>query len=417
MNHAATSSTAENPNMPSIRLNTLDHADVAGKVVLVRVDLNVPMAKGKVSDLTRIRCLVPTLRELADKKARVVLLSHFDRPKGKFVPAMSLAPLVDVVAAELGERYPVKFAVDCIGAPAKEAVAALQNGELLMLENVRFHAGEEKNDSDFSRELASLGNIYVNDAFSASHRAHASVVGIADYLPAYAGRLLQREVEAFDQLLNTPRRPLAAVVGGAKISTKLEILDNLTGKVDYLIIGGAMANTFLYAQGLSIGKSLYEPDLAETAKRILLHAKEQNCEIVLPVDVVVTREFAPSATAEVVPVEAIPDDAMQLDVGPETVLALSQLLKECRSVVWNGPFGAFETAPFDASTVTLARMVAGRTRAGEMFSLAGGGDTVSALTHAGLTDAFSYLSTAGGAFLEWMQGKTLPGVAILQKAG
>lgn len=410
-------------------LKTLDDVDVRGKTVMVRVDLNVPMEHGRVSDLTRIRRLVPTLTELAEKKAKVVILSHFDRPNGKFVPAMSLAPLVDVLQAELNPlvrpnyeteelvyKYPVKFGVDVLGNSARNAVDALKAGELLLLENVRFHAGEEANDAEFAKALASLGDIYVNDAFSASHRAHASVVGIADYLPAYAGRLLQQEVEAFAKLLNEPKRPLVAVVGGAKISTKLEILENLTRNVDHLVIGGAMANTFLFAQGKSIGKSLYEPDLVETAKRILAKADERGCRIVLPVDVVVTQEFKASAPARIVPVDAIPEDSMQLDIGPASVHALSGLLLECKSLVWNGPLGAFETRPFDVSTIALARLVAGRTRSGDLFSLAGGGDTVSALAHAGLEEEFSYLSTAGGAFLEWMQGKRLPGVAVLERA-
>lgn len=408
-----------------MKLRTLDDIDVNGKTVLVRVDLNVPMEHGKVADMTRIHALFPTLSELSDANARVVLLAHFDRPKGKFVPAMSLAPLVDVLEAEMNAwreynsdravPYQFRFGVDCVGNAAHKALENTQHGEILLLENVRFHAGEEDNDAEFSYELASLGDVFVNDAFSASHRAHASVVGIADHLPAYAGRLLQREVEAFECLLGNPERPLVAVVGGAKISTKLEILDNLLQKVDYLVVGGAMANTFLYAQGKSIGKSLYEPELVETALRIFAHAKGRNCEIILPSDFTIARQFAPSPDCEVVSADEIPEDAMQLDIGPETVLNLSQLFQKCKSLIWNGPFGAFETKPFDASTVVLARMVASLTRQQKMFSLAGGGDTVSALSHAGLGDAFSYLSTAGGAFLEWMQGKELPGVSILVK--
>lgn len=412
----------KNTDVPII-LRTLDDVDVKGKTVLVRVDLNVPMVKGKVSDLTRITSLLPTLHELADKKARVVLLSHFDRPNGKFVPSMSLAPLVDVLERELNRdsagskhtKYTVKFGVDAVGKAAREAVDAVQPGEILLLENIRFHAGEEANDPAFAKALASLGDIFVNDAFSVSHRAHASVTGIADYLPAYAGRLLEREVDAFDKLLHNPRRPLAAVVGGAKISTKLEILEHLTTQVDYLVIGGAMANTFLKAQGYAIGKSLYEPDLVPTAKRILDTAGGFGCEVVLPLDVVVAQEFAPSPHCRIVRIDTIPEGWMQLDVGPETVHQLSKLFIECESVVWNGPLGAFETKPFDASTVACARMVCGRTRLGKMFSLAGGGDTVAALAHAGLTEEFSYLSTAGGAFLEWLQGTLLPGVKVLLK--
>lgn len=408
------------PASPTLPINTLDGLDVAGKVVLVRVDLNVPMSKGRVSDMSRIRAILPTLRELAESRAKVVVLSHFDRPKGKFIPAMSLSPLIDVVDAALNagveNNIPVKFGVDCIGQAAKGAVSSLQPGEVLILENLRFHAGEEANDPEFARQLAALGDIYVNDAFSVAHRDHASITGIARLLPAYAGRLLQREVEAFEQLLEHPKRPLAAVVGGAKISTKLEILGHLLCKVDYLIIGGAMANTFLKAQGHEIGTSLFEPDLVDTARQILADAKAQGCELILPVDVVVARRFEASAEAQIVPVDAIPKDAMQLDVGPETVLQLLELLKQCRSVVWNGPLGAFETRPFDVATTQLARMVAGRSRAGELFSMAGGGDTVSALAHAGLAGEFSYLSTAGGAFLEWLQGNQLPGIHVLQKA-
>lgn len=401
-----------------IHLNTLDGVDVSGKTALVRVDLNVPMEHGRVADLTRIRALLPTIAELAGKGTKVVLLAHFDRPKGKFVPAMSLAPLVDVVEQELnnntdGQKYPVKFGVDCIGAAAHKAVADAQPREVLILENLRFHAGEEENNPHFARELATLGDIFVNDAFSVSHRAHASVVGIADHIPAYAGRLLQREVEAFDRLLGNPQRPLMAVVGGSKISTKLEILDNLCRKVDTLVIGGAMANTFLLAQGKPIGKSLHEPHLVETASRILNHAAELGCDIVLPKDLVVARQFAASAPCEVVAADEMPDDAMQLDIGPEAVLYIADCIQKSKSLVWNGPMGAFETRPFDASTTVLARMVAARTRTGELFSLAGGGDTVSALSHAGLADAFSYLSTAGGAFLEWIEGKELPGVMVL----
>lgn len=408
----------KNTDQP-IHLRTLDDVDVKGKIVLLRVDLNVPVVKGKVSDLTRITSLLPTIRELADKKARVVVLSHFDRPNGKFVPAMSLAPLVDVLEGEINKDqakpYIVKFGVDVVGKAARDAVADVKLGEIVLLENIRFHAGEENNDDAFTKEVASLGEIFVNDAFSVSHRAHASVVGLAQHMPAVAGRLLQREVEAFDKLLHNPRRPLAAVVGGAKISTKLGILDHLTTRVDHLIIGGAMANTFLKAQGLSIGRSLYEPELIETAKRILQHAKERSCNIVLPVDVVIAQEFTASPHCKIVPVEAIPEGWMQLDVGPNTVGKLRAILQECQSVMWNGPLGAFETKPFDVSTISLAREVAGRTRAGTLFSLAGGGDTVSALAHAGLTEEFSYMSTAGGAFLEWLQGTLLPGVAVLLK--
>lgn len=402
-----------------VTLRTLDDAEVNGKTVLVRVDLNVPMVHGKVSDITRIRAIVPTLRELAEKGAKVVVLSHFDRPKGRFVPSMSLAPLVDVVEREVNigttNNLAVRFGVDVLGNAARRAVDETQYGEIVILENVRFHAGEEANEAEFAKALANLGDVFVNDAFSASHRAHASVVGVAEHLPSFAGRLLQREVEAFERLLQNPQRPLAAVVGGAKISTKLEILDNLLGKVDYLVIGGAMANTFLKAQGKEIGTSLFEPDLIETAKSILQHAKEQGCELVLPNDVVVADKLQASAESGIVSCDAIPPSQMQLDVGPETVFQLLGLLKKCKSLVWNGPLGAFETRPFDVATIQLARMVAARSRSGDLFSLAGGGDTVSALSHAGLADEFSYLSTAGGAFLEWLQGNRLPGIAVLER--
>ncbi|MCH2546699.1 MAG: phosphoglycerate kinase [Alphaproteobacteria bacterium] len=404
--------------MAALHVKTLDNLQASGKVVLVRVDLNVPMEHGRVADLTRIRVLLPTLTELADQGAKVVLLAHFDRPQGRYVPALSLSPLVDVLQNELncfGDKpYPVKFGVDCIGNAAQHAIDAMENGDILMLENLRFHSGEEENTPQFASDLAALGDVFVNDAFSVSHRAHASVVGITEYLPAYAGRLLQKEVEAFDRLLENPQRPLMAVVGGAKISTKLEILEHLCSKVDTLVIGGAMANTFLLAQGKAIGTSLHEPNLVETAKRILAHAKKEGCAIILPQDVVVTHKFAPSAPCEVVSVENMPNDKMQLDVGPETVLSVATHIRNSKSLIWNGPMGAFETRPFDASTTVLARMVAGRTHSGELFSMAGGGDTVSALSHAGLEDCFSYLSTAGGAFLEWIEGKQLPGIAALE---
>jgi phosphoglycerate kinase len=410
--------------MSAHRLQTLDQADVKQKTVLVRVDLNVPMERGRVADMTRIRAMLPTITELLGKQAKVVLLSHFDRPEGRFVPSMSLAPLVDVLESELNRNlqdanhkpHAVRFGVDCIGNAAKRAVADTPVGEVLLLENLRFHAEEEQNNPHFARDLAALGDIFVNDAFSVSHRPHASVVGITDYLPAYAGRLLQQEVEAFDRLLQHPKRPLMAVVGGAKISSKLAILENLCNKVDTLVIGGAMANTFLLAQGKTIGTSLHEPNLVDTAKRILRHADKAGCRIVLPCDVVVARRFATSSPCEVVSVDAIPADAMQLDVGPETVLQVAELIRNSKSLVWNGPMGAFETRPFDASTTVLARMAAGRSKAGELFSLAGGGDTVSALSHAGLHEAFSYISTAGGAFLEWIEGKELPGVKVLMNS-
>lgn len=394
-----------------LSFRTIDDLDVKNKTVLVRLDLNVPMASGRVVDDTRLRRQLPTVQELAKRGAKVVILSHFDRPGGKFVPSMSVAPLVDALAKALGCE--VKFGVDSIGPAAREAVSALKNGEIILLENLRFHAEEEKNDPHFARELAALGDLYVNDAFSCSHRAHASVALLPTLLPAAAGRLMQEELATLGTLFAKPERPLAAVVGGSKVSTKLALLENLLEKVDVLIIGGAMANTFLCAEGHAVGKSLCETDMLETARRILAKAKAGGCEIMLPVDVVAASAFAPHATNVIVPVNAIPAQATVLDIGPETLVALAQKLATCRTLLWNGPIGAFETAPFDGGSVQLARIIAGLTHSGNMQSVAGGGDTVAALTHAGLAGAFSYLSTAGGAFLEWMEGKELPGVAAL----
>ncbi len=390
---------------------TLDEAPLAGKRVLVRVDLNVPVHGGRISDLTRIERLSPTIRELSGMGAKVIVLSHFDRPKGKRVPSMSLRP----IAAALGEvlGMPVGFAEDCIGEAAATAVAALRNGDVLVLENTRFHAGEEANDPDFVSALAALGDAYVNDAFSAAHRAHASTEGLAHRLPSYAGRLMQRELEALDAALGHPKRPVMAVVGGSKVSTKLDLLGNLCGRVDRLVIGGAMANTFLAAQGIDVGKSLQETALHETARAIMARAKAANCTIVLPIDAVTSAEFRADPPTHTIPVDRIPPDEMVLDVGPESVDALSAMLKDTQTLVWNGPLGAFETRPFDAGTVALARAVAEATKAGTLLSVAGGGDTVSALRHAEVLDKFSYVSTAGGAFLEWLEGKTLPGVAAL----
>jgi phosphoglycerate kinase len=390
---------------------TLDQLDPRGKRVLLRADLNVPMADGRVSDATRIERLLPTIRELADKGGRVIVLSHFDRPKGRRVPEMSLAPLAAALAAGLGR--PVGFAEDCIGEAAELAVAALQDGGVLLLENTRFHAGEEKNDPEFAAALARLGDVYVNDAFSAAHRAHASTEGIARKLPAYAGRLMQQELEALDHALGNPRRPVVAVVGGAKVSTKLDLLGNLVGRVDRLVIGGAMANTFLAAQGHAVGKSLQEAELHGTARDILAKAKAANCQVMLPIDLVVAREFKANAVHETVPAAKIPDDAMALDVGQGSVGLLADAFRTARTLVWNGPLGAFETPPFDAATVAAARAAADLTDRGVLLSVAGGGDTVAALRQAGVADRFSYVSTAGGAFLEWMEGKELPGVAAL----
>jgi phosphoglycerate kinase len=393
---------------------TIDSEKVQGKRVLVRVDLNVPMKNGKVTDATRIERAAPTLRELADKGAKVIVLSHFGRPDGKRVPDMSLEPLVEPLAKALGK--PVAFADDCIGPQAEAAVKALKPGDVLLLENLRFHKEEEKNDKGFVDQLATLGDIYVNDAFSAAHRAHASTEGVAHRLPALAGRLMQAELEALNKALGNPTRPVVAIVGGAKVSTKLDLLGNLVGKVDKLIIGGGMANTFLLAQGIKVGKSLAEKDSAATALEILDKAKAAKCDVLLPVDAVVATRFEANAPHEVVEAHECPDDQMILDVGPKSVAVYEEHVKGCATLVWNGPLGAFEMKPFDAGTVALAKTVADLTTAGTLLSVAGGGDTVAALAAAGVEDKFSYVSTAGGAFLEWMEGKTLPGVAALIRA-
>jgi len=391
---------------------TLDNLDVAGKRVLLRADLNVPVRDGKISDLTRIERLSPTIRELSEKCAKVIVCSHFDRPKGKRVPEMSLAPM----AAALGEvlRRKVRFVEDCIGPAAEQAVDLLSRGDVLVLENTRFHAGEEKNDPGLAAELAKLADIFVNDAFSAAHRAHASTEGVAHLLPSYAGRLMQAELEALDAALGKPVRPVAAIVGGAKVSTKLELLGNLVSKVDVLIIGGAMANTFLAAQGKGVGKSLQEAEMHAMALEILGKAQGAGCAVVLPTDAVVATELKPGAAVKTVSVDAVPADMMILDIGPASAAALIQRLATLKTLIWNGPIGAFETPPFDAATTALAHAVAEATQNGGLRSVAGGGDTVSALRHAGVIAKMSYVSSAGGAFLEWMEGKTLPGVAALE---
>ena len=390
---------------------TLDGVAVAGKRVLLRADLNVPMHDGKIADLTRIERLSPTIRELSAAGAKVIVCSHFDRPKGKRVPEMSLAPVATALGQVLGKH--VVFADDCVGVIAQQVIERLADGDVLVLENTRFHPGEEKNDSSFAAELAKLADIYVNDAFSAAHRAHASTEGVAHLLPAYAGRLLQAELEALGKALSHPERPVMAIVGGAKVSTKLALLGHLVSKVDVLVIGGAMANTFLAAQGFNVGKSLQEAELHATAVEILASAKTAGCEIVLPTDAVVATEFKPNPATQVVAVSAVPADAMILDVGPVSMAALIARLGQIKTLVWNGPLGAFETPPFQAGTVALAHAVADATVAGKLLSVAGGGDTVSALRHAGVVEKMSYVSTAGGAFLEWLEGKTLPGVAAL----
>ncbi|TPW27599.1 phosphoglycerate kinase [Pararhizobium mangrovi] len=393
---------------------TLDDIDdLAGKRVLVRVDLNVPVSDGKVTDRTRIERVAPTILELSGKGAKVVLLAHFGRPKGKRVPEMSLQPIAGTVEEVLDHR--VHFADDCIGETAKSAVDSMVDGDILLLENTRFHEGEEKNDADFAKALAENGDLYVDDAFSAAHRAHGSTEGVAHHLPAYAGRTMQAELEALEKGLENPSRPVLAIVGGAKVSTKIDLLANLVTKVDALVIGGGMANTFLAARGVDVGKSLCEHDLADTARSIMEKANAGNCAIVLPSDAVVAREFAANAANEVVSVYAVPADAMILDIGDKSLEAVSAWISRAETLMWNGPLGAFEMEPFDRATITAARNAADRTKAGELVSVAGGGDTVAALNKAGVTDDFTYVSTAGGAFLEWLEGKPLPGVQVLSK--
>ncbi|MGO9770929.1 MAG: phosphoglycerate kinase [Roseiarcus sp.] len=391
---------------------TLDNVDVKGKRVLLRVDLNVPMEKGKVSDATRIERVLPTIREIADKGGKVILMAHFGRPKGGPDEANSLRPVAAAVAEHLGR--PVAFAADCVGEPAAKAIAAMKDGDVLLLENTRFHKGEEKNDPAFVADLAKLGDVYVNDAFSAAHRAHASTEGLAHKLPAYAGRAMQAELDALTLALGQPKRPLAAIVGGAKVSGKLELLSNLVKKVDVLMIGGGMANTFLFAQGKAVGKSLCEKDLADTARSILEAARAANCQILLPVDATVAKEFKAHAASRFVDVDHVADDEMILDIGPKSIVAVEEALGRAKTLVWNGPFGAFETPPFDAATMQIARTAAFLTVDAKLKSVAGGGDTVAALAAAGVVEEFTYVSTAGGAFLEWMEGKALPGVEALR---
>jgi phosphoglycerate kinase len=388
---------------------TLDDLDVAGRRVLVRCDLNVPMQDGQVSDATRIERTAPTLKELADKGARVVVLSHFGRPKGKPVPEMSLAPIAKPLADAIGR--PVKFFdLDT----ATDGVAAMADGEVALLENVRYDAGEEANDMAFAKRLAALGDFYVNDAFSCSHRAHASTEAIAHLLPAAAGRAMEAELKALDAALSAPERPVAALVGGAKVSTKLAVLGHLMDKVDVLIIGGGMANTFLFAKGIEVGASLCEKDMVDTAREIMAKAEQNDCEIMLPVDVVVAAALKDGVDTATISVEKVSPEMMILDVGPRTAIDLCERLATCRTLLWNGPMGAFEVPPFDAGTNEVAKVAADLTRNKGLISVAGGGDTVAALRHAGVMEDFTYVSTAGGAFLEWLEGKTLPGVAALE---
>jgi phosphoglycerate kinase len=391
---------------------TLDDANVAGKRVLLRVDLNVPTENGRVTDATRIERVASTITEIADKGGKVILLAHFGRPKGGPDEANSLKPVAAAVAAII--KRPVAFAGDCIGKTADDAIAKMKNGDVLLLENTRFHKGEEKNDPAHVDALAKLGDVYVNDAFSAAHRAHATTEGLAHKLPAHAGRAMQKELEALEAALGNPKRPVAAIVGGAKVSTKLDLLENLVKKVDVLIIGGGMANTFLFAQGKGIGKSLCEKDLADTARSIVAAAEKAKCRILLPVDANVAKEFKAHAPAYIVDVDHVPEDEMILDIGPKSIAAVDKVLAEIQTLVWNGPFGAFETPPFDKATMAIAKTAARLTKEGKLTSVAGGGDTVAALNEAKVTDDLTYVSTAGGAFLEWMEGKPLPGVEALR---
>lgn len=395
------------------KLKTTSGVDVKGKRVLVRADLNVPIKDGKVTDATRLERLAPGLRDLAERGAKVIVISHLGRPKGGPDPVFTLRPVAEMLGQLLGS--PVAFAHDCIGDTAAETVGALRPGQIAVLENLRFHAGEEKNDLGFVKELAKLGDLFVGDAFSSSHRAHASTEGLTRYLPSFAGPLLMEEINALRSVLEKPERPTAAVVGGAKVSTKIPVLTNLVAKVDKLIIGGGMANTFLQALSIGIGKSLAEPDLHATAREIVAAAKAKSCEIVLPVDGVVAKALKAGTLASVVEITQVPADGMILDIGPKSVARLSGALAACRTLLWNGPLGAFEIEPYGAGTYALAKAAAAQTKAGRLVSVAGGGDTVAALNAAGVTADFTYVSTAGGAFLEWLEGRELPGVAALTR--
>ncbi|MFA5581492.1 MAG: phosphoglycerate kinase [Paracoccaceae bacterium] len=391
----------------------LDDFDLAGKTVLTRVDINVPVEDGRVTDATRIARIVPTVNTIVERGGKPVLIAHFDRPKGKVVPEMSLQVTLPALESALGRKVTFGGATD---APTpKRLVANMEAGDVVLLENLRFHPGEESNDPEFAASLAALADIYCNDAFSAAHRAHASTEGVARLLPSCAGRLMEAELTALEAALESPKRPVVAVVGGAKVSTKLDLLENLVRKVDHLVIGGGMANTFLAAQGIDVGRSLCEHDLGDMARKIMAAAAAAGCEIVLPTDVVVAREFAAHAPHEVVDATACPADAMILDAGPQSLARIVALFENCRTLIWNGPLGAFEIAPFDAATNGAAQAAARLTAQGTLVSVAGGGDTVAALNQAGAADGFTYISTAGGAFLEWMEGKELPGIAALNR--
>ena len=391
---------------------TLDDADPAGQRALVRVDFNVPMADGEITDDTRLRAALPTIARLRNDGAKVILLSHFDRPKGVRVPSMSLAPIVPRLSALVGRE--VRFVDDCVGAVVAQAVSAMRPGDVMLLENLRFHPGEEKNDPAFATALAANGDLYVNDAFSAAHRAHASTEAIAHILPAYAGEAMRRELGALEAALGHPRRPVIGIVGGSKVSTKLDLLNNLVTKLDSLAIGGGMANTFLYAQGREVGASYCEKGLADTAREIMARAAANSCELLLPIDIVVAERAAPGAAARVRELDEIDEDERILDAGPKTIARLDSAMDHASTLIWNGPLGVFEVPPFDAGTTAAARHAGALARSAKLIAVAGGGDTVAALHHAGATDDFTFVSTAGGAFLEWMEGKTLPGVAALQ---
>ena len=395
------------------KLKTTDGIDVAGKRVIVRADLNVPVKDGKVTDATRLERVMPGLKSLADRGAKVIVISHFGRPKGGPQADLSLKPIAEALQGRLGRH--VAFGADCVGETAAATVGSLKNGDIAVLENLRFHSGEEKNDPAFAAELAKLGDIFVGDAFSCAHRAHASTEGLTHHLPSYAGPLLMEEIDALRTALEKPKRPTAAVVGGAKVSTKIPVLTNLVAKVDALIIGGGMANTFLQAMGTMVGKSLAETEFHGVARDIVAEAKQKGCEIILPVDAVVAREFKEGAPSEVVDIAKVPSDMMILDVGPQSVARVVKVLEDSKTLLWNGPMGAFEIAPFGEGTFALARAAAALTKAGKLTSVAGGGDTVAALNAAGVTDDFTYVSTAGGAFLEWLEGRELPGIAALAR--
>ncbi|MET0183531.1 MAG: phosphoglycerate kinase [Caulobacterales bacterium] len=393
----------------------LEDANAKGKTALVRVDFNVPTKDGAVTDDTRLKAALPTIKALQKQGARIALLAHFDRPKGNRVPEMSLAPIVKPLSDLLGA--PVAFADDCIGDAAKSAVAKLPEGGVILLENTRYHAGEEKNDPELAKQMAALGDLYVNDAFSAAHRAHVSTEGLARLLPAYAGKQMEQELDALEAALGKPTRPVIGIVGGAKVSTKIELLQNLVGRLDKLVIGGAMANTFLFAQGHPVGGSLHEPDFADTAREILAAAKKANCEIILPVDAATAENLPPGGAANLRMIgQPIGANEKIFDAGPASVAAVFKAIEESATLIWNGPFGVFEVAPFDAATVAVANYVAERVGSGKLIAVAGGGDTVAAVNHAGVAAKLTFVSTAGGAFLEWMEGKALPGVEALKQS-